>query len=663
MTVAVEAPLDRRAENPSEGFTRTGRLYVWAVIASGTVAVTHAVYVGVIVGWGAAWWLFAGLTVCAAWLTLRMSAVPVSFSIADTFTSATAILFGPDAATVVVVLDAAVISARLSTIRSAPRRLLFNMTGPSLAMAVSARLFFAMAQTGPLVGAPGRITEHVYALLAFAAAYFVFNTALVARAVAFERQERFARVWLEHFAPLWLTYFGGATTGGLIILLAYSTHLNLPVLVLLAPLPFTIYAAFSAGLGRTRDHIEHLNTVNALHLATIETLAQAIDARDQVTHDHIRRVQLYAMRLADELHVTDQADRRALEAASLLHDMGKIAVPEHILNKPGKLTRSEFDQMKLHATVGADILSPIDFPFPVVPIVRHHHENWDGSGYPAGLHGNDIPLGARILSVVDCFDALTSDRPYRARLSSEEAVRMIVARAGQMYDPAVVEAFVRIAPTLPSDTSAASSPPALQMIAETSRSGAFPAYRPDRPPDKDVIAQAVLLGKQVGAAETLSGALRDIQVCFEHPCDGTLVFLAHERECGRLAARCVAGPHASALARLTMMVGTRLSGWVAAQRRSIVNSDALLDVRESVDPLAVPPSYCVSAPMTDGDELVGVLSMYSHGNRAFPVHQALLLETAAALLTPLAVRTAPSVDDGATESSVDARTYMRARAR
>src|SRR3982751_2915497 len=180
----------------------------------------------------------------------------------------------------------------------------------------------------------------------------------------------------------------------------------------------------------------------------------AIDAKDQVTHGHIRRVQSYATTLAREVGVKDDGLLKAIEAAALLHDMGKLAVPEYILNKPGRLTDAEFEKMKLHASVGADILSAIDFPYPVVPIVRHHHENWDGTGYPDGLKGTDIPIGARILSVVDCFDALTSDRPYRPRLSDEDAIQILLERRATMYDPLIVDTFIRvhpeIAPELPS---------------------------------------------------------------------------------------------------------------------------------------------------------------------------------------------------------------------
>ena len=156
---------------------------------------------------------------------------------------------------------------------------------------------------------------------------------------------------------------------------------------MVVPLPALVYLAFKNALGRTQDHLVHLAAINQ-HLATIETLAQAIDAKDQVTHGHIRRVQRQAVRLAREIGVTDEGQIKAIEAASLLHDTGKLAIPEHILNKPGRLTPAEFDIMKRHAPIGAEILSTIDFPYPVVPIVRHHHENWDGSGYPDRLRGD-----------------------------------------------------------------------------------------------------------------------------------------------------------------------------------------------------------------------------------------------------------------------------------
>ena len=199
-----------------------------------------------------------------------------------------------------------------------------------------------------------------------------------------------------------------------------------------------------SSFGRVEDAKGHVVALNRLYLSTVETLATAIDAKDEVTHGHIRAGPDRRARAGQGAR--DFRRRRplqAIEAAALLHDTGKIAVPEHILNKPGKLTPAEFEKMKLHAPIGAEILSAIDFPFPVVPIVRHHHENWDGTGYPDRIAGETIPIGARILSVVDCFDALTSDRPYRRRMSNADALAILLERRGTMYDPTIVDTFVQ----------------------------------------------------------------------------------------------------------------------------------------------------------------------------------------------------------------------------
>src|SRR5262249_4754924 len=156
---------------------------------------------------------------------------------------------------------------------------------------------------------------------------------------------------------------------------------------IILPLLLVLYFTFKTSMERVEDANRHIEKLNSLYLSTIETLAMAIDAKDQITHGHIRRVQTYAVALARRLGIQNDSTIKAIEAAALLHDTGKLAVPEYILNKPGKLSPPEFEKMKLHVTIGADILAAIDFPYPVVPIVRCHHENWDGSGYPAGLSG------------------------------------------------------------------------------------------------------------------------------------------------------------------------------------------------------------------------------------------------------------------------------------
>ena len=314
-------------------------------------------------------------------------------------------------------------------------------------MWAAAHAFFLLAGVEPFVDRAGTLARLIGPLTVFAALFFIFNTGLIAIAVALEQHTKLLTTWRRHFAGLWLMYFGGAAVAALLIVLAYSRGPSLVVFGLVAPIPLILYVSFKTAVGRLDDQVGHLRQVNRMHLATIETLAQAIDAKDQVTHGHIRRVQQYAVRLAQALGIHDEAQVRAIEAASLLHDLGKLAIPEHILNKPGRLTPTEFETMKRHADIGADILASVDFPYPVVLIVRHHHEHWDGRGYPAGLKGDAIPIGARILSVVDCFDALTSDRPYREALPSRVARMRLAQAVGTQFDTAVVAAFEAILAT------------------------------------------------------------------------------------------------------------------------------------------------------------------------------------------------------------------------
>ena len=331
---------------------------------------------------------------------------------------------------------------------------------------------------------------------------------------------------------------------------------------------------------RVQDATRHLDEMNALYLSTIETLAMAIDAKDQVTHGHIRRVQLHAISLARQVGVRDHKLLQAIEAAALLHDMGKLAVPEYILNKPGKLTVVEFEKMKLHASVGADILSAIEFPYPVVPIVRHHHENWDGTGYPAGLRGTDIPIGARILSVVDCFDALTSDRPYRPKLSDQEAFAILLDRRGSMYDPFVVDSFMRMHASTPIEstkTVITSGGHALVQSRGSSSNGSTRLDEISASADEALsvydLSRALAGGRTVSdAGDVLSKHLRRLI-----PFSLSVLYI-HDHQLGEIEASHASGDVSPLVRGLRIGLGQRLSGWVAANRQTICNSDATLDL-------------------------------------------------------------------------------------
>lgn len=220
---------------------------------------------------------------------------------------------------------------------------------------------------------------------------------------------------LEAFFANWLVYTYRAFTTLAILYLIYSLHKYRSATV----------KQMSARLRRE----------------SVEALAVAINFKDKFTAAHVRRVQIYAEGVA-ELMCCPEPVRLALHDGALLHDVGKIGVPEEILLKPGKLTREEFATMKLHTIIGAQIVSRIKFPYPLSNVVRYHHERWDGTGYPEGLKGKTIPICARILAVVDCYDALREDRPYRKGMSRQDAIDTILMGAGTHYDPEIVGHFL-----------------------------------------------------------------------------------------------------------------------------------------------------------------------------------------------------------------------------
>src|SRR5262245_5916249 len=240
-------------------------------------------------------------------------------------------------------------------------------------------------------------------------------------------------------------YAGGAFAAACAAVAAST--LSAPPVWLALPAAAAIYLAFRAcrcGIERERGKAQQ---ISELHLATIEALALAIDAKDQTEPSHIQRVQAYATGLARALGMSE-TEVQAVKTAALLHDIGKLAIPDHILAKPGPLTPEEFQKVRVHPEVGAAILHSVPFPSPVAPLILSHHERWDRRGYPSGLKEDEIPLGARVVGVVEYFDALTSDRPYHKAMSQDAALALLKEEAGKALDPRVVEMFVSILPSL-----------------------------------------------------------------------------------------------------------------------------------------------------------------------------------------------------------------------
>jgi diguanylate cyclase (GGDEF)-like protein/putative nucleotidyltransferase with HDIG domain len=610
-------------------------LYLAAVVLAGLAVVLlslHDLYTRPV---GYEWFILAGLTLLSGSFTVKVPTIPARLSVSETFVFAAVLLFGPAAATMVVALDSLVISLWIFRSSRRVERVLFNFAAPAVAVWIAARAFYGIAGIQPLALVPRPVFGLVFPLLILAVLYFLLNSWLIAIAVALEQHSSASRVWRRNFLWLSLNYFSGASVAALLLpYLQEPGYAFIRVIGVLLPLLLISYLTLKTALGRVEDANRHLAELNRLYLSTIETLAMAIDAKDQITHGHIRRVQIFAVGLAKAMGVTESAQIRAVEAAALLHDMGKLAVPEYILNKPGPLTPAEFEKMKLHASVGADILSAIEFPYPVVPIVRHHHENWDGRGYPDGLKGSDIPIGARILSVVDCFDALTSDRPYRPRLSDADALRILTERRGTMYDPLIVDTFAKvyrdiaptpeeITPTALSAIARNSLPPTEGMISTGSRLDDISASTEEMLLLYELARGLTGRLHLADAADVISKHLRRLVPAT------TCVFFLYDADADELVSAHAAGENSSHFSEIRIEMGQRLSGWVAANRQTIINSDPMLDLGEVARALKPPLRSCLSTPLSVGKQLIGVLTVYSTHREAFTEDHRRIVEVVA----------------------------------
>jgi putative nucleotidyltransferase with HDIG domain len=592
------------------------RAYLWLVYVLGALVVLQSLFALLDQPAPPAWLVFAALAFVAGSFKLDFASVSATISVNDTFFITTAVLFGPAPATFAIATDSLVASLRK---KDPPRRMAFNVAAPALSLWAGAQTCFLLAGVAPVARGHAPIGSLALPLIALAVVYFLLNSGLTAVAVALDSRQSALDIWKRHFMWVSVSYLAAASAAFCLILLVQQVSLAAAIMVL--PLVPVFYLTLRSSFGRLTDARRHLVDLDRLYLSTIETLAMAIDAKDDVTHSHVRRVQAYAVGLAGALGVDDDATIKAIKAAALLHDTGKLAVPEHILNKPGKLTASEFEKMKLHVDVGADILSLVDFPYPVVPIVRCHHENWDGSGYPRGVRGEAIPIGARILSVVDCYDALTSDRPYRRAMTDEAALDILRQRRGTMYDPHVVDTFVSMYRGI--ELGALDRPEQRDVLRRISES----RTDVDAPAAESPIAPGVVLPPSSVASEVLAfvnlsriasgeGRVADIVALSSNLLanlapDATGAFYLLDSARDRLTVEDAFGPAAHLLRGRSVGVGQRLSGWVAASRQAMVSADATLDLENLVEWAAPPLCGAISVPLLMGESLVGVLTLYT----------------------------------------------------
>ena len=418
------------------------------------------------------------------------------------------------------------------------------------------------------------------------------------------------------------------------------------MLVVGAPIILTIYMAHR----QYRDSVQkRISLMEKAHRETIEALAVAINAKDEVTHEHVLRVQIYAAGVARLLGCSAE-EVEALKAGALLHDIGKIAVPDYILNKPGKLTAAEFEKMKIHTIAGAQILSRVEFPYPIVPVVRHHHERWDGRGYPDGLAGEEIPLTARIISVVDCFDAVREDRQYRKGMTREEAIDLLLHESSKTYDPHVVNTFIANLPQFEAEIAAYRDVPVptfgiepTEELSDAARGVAPAAGLADEESTPRKTGPLTIFQNQLGAVSDLAQAMISCRTSEEAiiafteklktiaPYDLCAITLVVP-EAGDNVVVHAAGYHWALLKGRTIALGEGVTGWVIANHKPFCNTDPKLDLPPQLAEHFAGYRTLAAFPIIKDKDVHGAVTLYSAAMDEYTTEHQRLLKEAVALL-------------------------------
>ena len=513
-------------------------------------------------------------------------------------------------------------------------QVIFSVSCTSIATALCYDLYHAAVLRSDIFQMPLR-------LLLCATILFLLNTFSVAVVIALTEHKGVLDVWRATFAWSFPNYLVGAAIAWVMTVASrnfgwQSSLMILPILYLLFRWHSLYVDRIEEEKGRAEEQRVHAEEVASLHWRTIEVLALAIECKDQTTHDHLERVQVYALEVGKELGLT-KGELEALRASALLHDIGKLAVPEYIISKPGKLTPEEFTKMKIHPVVGAEILEQVRFPYEVAPIVRSHHEKWDGSGYPDGLAGTNIPIGARILSAVDCLDALASDRQYRRALPLDEAIKIVQKEAGKSFDPVVVDVLARRYVEL--ERMAKSSnvvvKPKLSLDITIDR-GAAPAagFENARSVSSDLAHMQQAIEAADGERKALDSLAYDLERCtarqtvldlLRRNLKATVGYDAmavYRRNGDGLVSELVDGDEFRMFAALEVEMGQGLTGWVAENGKPILNGNPSVEPGFLNDPekFAVLHS-ALAVPLESHSGVSGVLSLYRRERDAYSKEQ------------------------------------------
>jgi putative nucleotidyltransferase with HDIG domain len=629
MTLAVP-----QAAQPSPITPRLARLYIFLMVCAGAAVLGYGLWTWRADDWGR-YLFFLSISALASGMKVTLSAGSGTMSMNFLF-----ILIGIESLSLgetLVMGSVGILIQRffLANRRPSAVQSAFNVASMACSIGAAFAAYRMGMRVGPWFEAP-------LLLLLAAGTFFLANTFSVALVIALTEGKSAWAVWHDSYFWSFPNYLVGAAVA--LGLNAFSKAFGWQASLLLLPVLFVIYRSHRLYIERLEEDKQraeqerkHAQELASLHRRTIETLAVAVEAKDQTTRDHLARVEVYAMEIGRELGLSEM-ELKALEAAALLHDIGKLAVPEYIISKPGKLTPEEFEKMKIHPVVGAELLEQVEFPYPVAPIVRGHHEKWDGSGYPDGLSGEDIPIGARILSTVDCMDALSSDRQYRRALPLEEALAIVQKESGKSFDPRIVDLLSRRCVELERMAKAnvteqktklstnvkvergAAPAAGFEASAETTANDLASIHRTMEAAE----AQLELLdrvGRQLDSCQSrpeMFSFMRDSLVR-EIPYDVLVVYQCHKES---LVPVYLDGEAQRQFASLEIPMGMGLAGWVAENNKAILNGNPSVEPGYLNDPSKFSTlGSALAVPLDSMAGVTHVVSLYRQGRDAFQTQE------------------------------------------
>jgi len=604
--------------------------------------------------------VWAALGVLAGRFTVPIPGVKSRISISDAFILANIMLFGTYVGVVTAALDGSLGSVRAKMSGRRYQYALFNTAALSISSAAAGIVFPAVLGMGGLFGGPAiSLRDLILPALLAAITHQAINTLIVAAIISLESRKKTHAVWRERF--LWTLLTAGTSSAAAALIVANARSITPGILGLVLPILFIIYFTYRTYLEKEEQNA-HRQQLDLLYIRTVETLAVAIDARESGNLGQAQQVQIYATGLARAMNIHDDKVLRGIEAAALLLDVGNLAVPEYILNNPGQLTPKDYEKVKTHPIVGSKILARIDFPYPVVEFVRHHHERWDGGGYPDALRGEQIPLGSRILAVADCFVVLTNNRPYQMARSPMDALRIIRARKGTHYDPVVVEKFAQTMPALVKEARQSISQRLAGPLSRESEAGRLvphdnlEALGDISAAQREAFALLEIsqaLGGALSLQETLS--VIGVKLALAVPFTTCVVYLTADD--AHLRASFATGADADAFTGHTLEVAGSPSGWCATSREPVVNALAARDLSGLGVRLSAVPETLLACPLITSERCLGTISLYLSAGQSFSTDDCRILGTVA-LKAAAAIEGALRYEEAREDSLTDPLTLL-----